>query len=118
MDFSGVELGDPREHDEHKINGKETLSAITVTERKELELEKGSRFTQLFFLPYYDSIRFAIIDPMHNLLLGTSKRILEKVWLENVPINRTDLETIQTRVNNFVLPRGVGRIPQKLARGC
>ena len=55
-----MELGDPREHDEHKKNGKKTLAAATPTERKKLELEKGLCFTQLFFLPY-DSIRFAII---------------------------------------------------------
>ena len=115
VDFSGVEIGDIRQHDEHKTNGKNTLSAVTATERKELELEKGSRFTQLFFLPYYDSINFAIIDPMHNLFLGTSKRILEKVWLENGLLSRTDLENIQARVDQFVITRGVGRIPRKIS---
>lgn len=115
VDFSGVEIGDLRQHDEHKTNGKNTLSAVTRTERKELELEKGSRFTQLFFLPYYDSIKFAIIDPMHNLFLGTSKRVLQKVWLENGLLSRTDLENIQARVDQFVIPRGVGRIPRKIS---
>ena len=114
VDFSGVEIGDLRQHDEHKRNGKSTLSAVTPTKRKELELEIGSRFTQLFFLPYYNSVRFAIIDPMHNLFLGTSKRVLEKVWLENGLLSRTDLEAIQTRVDQFVVPRGVGRIPRKI----
>ena len=78
VDFSGVEIGDLRQHDEHKRNGKSTLSAVSATQRKDLELEVGARFTQLFFLLYYDSIRFAIIDPMHNLLLGTSKRVFKK----------------------------------------
>jgi len=112
VDYSGFEIGDLREHDEHKQNAINTLSAVTPTERKELELEKGSRFTQLFYLPYYNSVRFAIIDPMHNLFLGTSKRILEKVWLENGLLSRTDLEAIQARVDQFVVPRGVGRIPR------
>ena len=91
------------------------MSKATPTECKEFELEKGSRFTQLFYLPYYDSIRFAKIDPVHNSFLGTSKRVLEKVWLENGLLSRTHLEVIQARVDKFVAPRGVGRIPRKIA---
>ena len=53
---------------------------------------------------------------MHNLFLGTSKRILEKVWLENGLLSRTDLENIQARVDQFVITRGVGRIPAKLVQ--
>ena len=49
VDFSGVEIGDLRQHDEHKRNGKSTLSAVSATQRKDLELEVGARFTQLFF---------------------------------------------------------------------
>ena len=52
---------------------------------------------------------------MYNLLLGTSKRILEKLWLENGLLSRTDVEAIQTRVNNFVIPHGVGRISHKIS---
>ena len=114
VDFSGVEIGDLRQHDEHKRNGKSTLSAVSATQRKDLELEVGARFTQLFFLPYYDSIRFAIIDPMHNFLLGTSKRVLKKAWLDNNLLSRNDLKAIQARIDNFVVPRGVGRLPRKI----
>ena len=32
-------------------------------------------------LPYFNPIRIRIIDPMHNLILGTAKRLLKKVWL-------------------------------------
>ena len=55
------------------------------------------------------------IDPMHNLVLGTSKRLLEKEWLENDLLSQTDLEAIQPRDNNLVVPRGVGRIPHKIS---
>ena len=36
-------------------------------------------YSVLFQLPYYDAIRFALIDPMHNLLLRSAKHVL-KTW--------------------------------------
>jgi len=56
-----------------------------------------------------------IIDPMHNLLLGTSKRILQTQWIENGLINSKDLNTIQERIENCILPVNVGRIPRKIS---
>ena len=34
--------------------------------------EHSTRFTQLARLPYFDTIRQVVIDPMHNLALGLS----------------------------------------------
>ena len=51
---------------------------------------------------------------MHNLLLGTSKRVLKKAWLDNNLLSRNDLKAIQARIDNFVVPRGVGRLPRKI----
>ncbi|EJF61882.1 hypothetical protein DICSQDRAFT_59914, partial [Dichomitus squalens LYAD-421 SS1] len=31
----------------------------------------GSRWSELMRLPYYDCVAMTVIDPMHNLLLGT-----------------------------------------------
>lgn len=73
----------------HKQSALETLVANTPSQRNDLELKHGSRFTELN-LPYYDCIRFAIIDPMHNLFLGTPKRILQQQWIENGLISKMD----------------------------
>ena len=73
VDYSGVELGPLREHDVHKQNALKTLKASTPTAKDKLELGTGSRFSQLMNLPYYDCVRFAIIDPMHNMFLGLLK---------------------------------------------
>jgi len=75
VDFSGVDLGHLQIHAEHKKSALQTLSAITPIERLDIETETGSCFTELMNLPYYDCIRCTIIDPMHNLLLGTPKRL-------------------------------------------
>ena len=115
VNFSGVELGPPQEHATHKMNALETLSANTASQKEGLELKNGSRFTELMTLPYYNCNRFSIIDPMHNLFLGTSKRILQRQWLETGLISKKNLDQIQHTVQNCQVPIGIGRIPNKIA---
>ena len=115
VNFSGVELGVPRNHDEQKRYAKDALKAKTKTERTALELQHGSRFTELMHLPYYDCIKWTIIDPMHNLFLGTAKRILQTQWVDKGLINQNDFATIQDRISACVLPVSVGRIPRKIS---
>ena len=66
-------------------------------------------------LPYYDCIRYAIIDPMHNLLLGTPKRLLTKQWVNDNLLTKAALEHIQNLVKNCHVPCGVGQIPYKIS---
>jgi len=73
VNFSGVETGLPRTHEEHKSNAVKSIMASTPTEQNNIESENGSRFSELMYLPYYDCVRFAITDPMHNLFLVTAK---------------------------------------------
>lgn len=115
-DYTGIEIGPLRTHDKHKKNAVSTLSANTPTERKRRELECGSKFTEFFHLPYYDCIRYAIIDPLHNLFLGTAKR-LQHHWIEIGLLDNNDLSIIQQRVDNFRVPNHVGRLPRKISSG-
>ena len=57
----------------------EICQKTTKGEKEKLESEYGTRLSNLILLPYYDSVRFAIIDPMHNLFLGTAKKMIN-VW--------------------------------------
>ena len=115
VNFSGVEVGTLRDHTSHKQNATQSLAAVTATQRNDIELQTGSRFTELMFLPYYDCIRFSIIDPMHNILLGTPKRIFHKQWVSSGLIDSNSLEDIQKTVQNCTVPSGIGRIPRKIA---
>ena len=115
VDFSGADLGTPRNYEEQKANAKKSLDARTKTEWNKVELENGCRFTELMYLPYYDCVRYTIIDPMHNMLLGWAKRILQAQWIENGLIKDKDLDTIQERIGNSILPINVGRIPRKIS---
>ena len=115
VDFSGEDIGILRTHEQHKKNALRALSAVTSSQRNKIEAETGSRFTELMNLPYYDCTRYAIIDPMHNLLLGTPKRLFTKQWVSSGLLNRTALEEIQDIVNKCIVPNGIGRIPHKIS---
>ena len=81
-----------------------------------MEMHLGSRFTELFHLPYYNTIQYAIIDPLHNLYLGTAKRIHHH-WIEIGLINNLNLKLIQERVDNFNTSSSFGHIPRKILSG-
>ena len=49
-------------------------------QREKQESSLGCRYSVLLDLPYFDPVRMCIIDPMHNLYLGSAKRILKWVW--------------------------------------
>ena len=54
-----------------------------------------------------------IVYPMHNLFLGTSKRMIKKIWIGRQIISESDLDTVQSRVHESVVPADIGHIPLK-----
>ncbi|XP_077050070.1 uncharacterized protein LOC143696996 [Siphateles boraxobius] len=78
-DFSGFDRSTwtLRTSEEHKIFAKMTEKATTKAAQKKLEAQYGARWSELFFLPYYDAIRFVVIDHMHNLLLVTARHVFK-----------------------------------------
>ena len=68
------------------------------------------RYSILTELPYFNPPRMCIIDPMHNLLLGTSKHMIE-VWKALNLVSAHNFATIQQCVDSFITPNDVGRIP-------
>jgi len=115
IDYSGFERESwpLRFHSTHVQQGKNALNAGTKEARKEIERKFGARYSVLHELKYYDSIRFSIIDIMHNLFLGTSKHIMT-IWKENGYITTNQFSTIQQRIREMNIPMNVGRIPYKI----
>ena len=70
-----------RDRTTHLKHVKIIQSATTKTNKKLLESKYGCRFSVLLQLPYFDPIRMATVDPMHNLFLGTAKHMI-RVWKE------------------------------------
>ena len=89
-------------------------TATTKKQRSEMEAKHGVRFSSLIHLPYFDFISGVVIDPMHNLLLGTTKKML-KTWKEFNLLDEKDFTVLQQRVDKMKVPSSIGRIPSKIA---
>ena len=116
-DFSGFDRDTwPKRHlAEHKETCKALRKCNTTNAIETLQTETGIKYSVLIDddLPYFDPIRFTIVDPMHNLFLGTAKCVMKKLWLKDNIITGQDMNVIQARVDSFVPPTGIGRIPAK-----
>ena len=85
-------------------------------ERAGSESKFGCQYPVLLRLPYFDAPRMLIVDPMHNLFLGSGKHLLKAVWLEREVISSGDCAVIQD-VDRFVVPSDIGCIPRKIFSG-
>ena len=117
-DYSGFSRSQwPRRNiDEHKQKAFDWKYAKTLACQHKIEQEYGVSFSELIRLPYFDSIRFTLVDPMHNVLLGTAK-LMMTVWKTKVLISFPQFGEIQSLVDRFVTPSDVGRIPYKICSG-
>ena len=103
-----------RSLEQHQIKGMDWKQAKTQVERHKIEGKSGFCFTALLRLSYFDSSHFSVVDPMHNILLGTDKLMIN-IWKEKLIITSHDFSVIQSKVDNFVKPLDVGRIPYKIS---
>ena len=58
-----------------------------------------------------------IIDPMHNLFLGSAKHFPKSILLNKGFIKESEFDAIQERVNKVVTLPDIGRIPHKILSG-
>ena len=93
-DYSGFDYCYPRQNNEQGRQANEIKNQTSQDDADKLTSLYGTRYTELLRLPYFDSVRFTIIDPMHNLFLGTAKRMLE-IWLDENKLDIGDLQAVQ-----------------------
>ena len=117
-DFTGTDRSNwtKRSTISHRDQAQAHKEAITKAQQKLIEREHGCRYSVLLELPYFDVVRFSVIDPMHNLLLGTAKHVLS-VWTSLGILDKTHYLSIQEKVDRFVTPPEIGLIPSKIASG-
>ena len=58
-----------------------------------------------------------VLDPMHNLFLGTAKHVLKNIWLNQGVISPGEFSVVQARIDKTVVPSDLGRIPHKIESG-
>ena len=100
----------------HRQNVQIVQQCNTKTKQSQKESQLGCRYSELLKLPYFDPPRMLIIDPMHNLFLGTGKRMLN-IWLESSLLSSSQFRQTQECVDSFIMPSDVGRIPRKIETG-
>ena len=112
-DFDTTEW-EMRNLEQHRKDASDYLAAKTIKQQTEILSKCGVRYSLLLELPYLDIVRFHIIDPMHNLLLGSAKHVM-KIWMKNEIITSQHLRTIEERVSKIHSPYDVGRLPLKIS---
>ena len=119
MNYSGFDRTNwpLRSGTKHTDDACSLLSKKTKTELQKAESELGCKYTPLIKLPYFDAPRMLIIDPMHNLFLGSAKHFLKSILLDKGFVKEIEFGAIQQRVNKVVTPPDIGRIPHKILSG-
>ena len=75
-------IPDLTEHNGNQGVQKNTGKMWAVTCQCDFESMFGCRYSALLDLLYFDPVRMSIIDPMHNLFLGTAKHVLKNIWIK------------------------------------
>ena len=112
-DYSGYDVDQwpPRTDAMQREYAYKHLLAKTATEQKNIEKEYGAKYSILYELPYYHSVRFLVIDPMHVLFLGIAKHTTQ-LWYTLNLLSLSQKEIIQDRVNKLAVPPSIGRLPK------
>src|SRR5687768_15963683 len=65
-----------RDSTKHRQDALEWRHCKSDASRKRFIKQTGVRWSELLRLPYFDPVRFIVIDPMHCLFLGIAKWIV------------------------------------------
>ena len=96
-DFSGFtdcSTWEPRQLSTHYSKCMEAKHALTASSRTKIEKENGARYSELLRLPYYNVIRYHVIEPMHNLFVGIAKHTTS-IWKDCGLLKAEDFKQIQ-----------------------
>ena len=88
-------------------------AATCKSEYEKVAKKYGLHYSVLVELDYFDSVRFHIIDPMHNLFLGIAKHTW-KLWKEK-HLSNEQLIQIDNKVEEMNISTDVGRIGSKIS---
>ena len=118
MNYSGFDRQSwpLRTNEIHRQNVQLVQQCKTKTEQTQKESVYGCRYSVLLKLPYFDPPRMLIVDPMHNLFLGSGKHMLN-IWLEHNLLSPSQFQQIQECVDSFAVQSDMGRIPRKIKTG-
>ena len=103
-----------RDSAEFRENAYEWRHCKSDASRKRFAKNTGVRWSELLRLPYFDPIKFIVVDPMHCLFLGIARWIVKRIWVDEGILNQQSLIKIQKKMDEFQVPSDLGRIPRKI----
>lgn len=115
-DYSGFDrnLWKSRTNQDHRRAALKISKCKTKTGRDLLGQKSGiTHFSVLLKLEYFDVIRFCTVDPMHNLFLGTAKKMF-KIWTDLKLFTPSQLKEIEDRIQSIEVPSDIGRLPMRI----
>ena len=104
----------PRQHEEVKQLGIDYRSCRSKNAQKKFVKDNDVRYSILSELPYFDSVKMLVIDPMHNLWLGVSKHIID-VWKDAGVLTKAKMKQIQVSIDKMGAARRFGRMRSKVS---
>ena len=96
----------------HKRNCERLKAAKSQSEYGRLSSLYGVHYSALCKLEYFDCVRFHVIEPMHNLFLGTAVYVF-KLWAKNV-FSKAQLKELSKKIDELNTATFTGRIPRKI----
>lgn len=116
-DYSGFDRNSwtPRTNQDHRSQAVKMSRCKTKAERNLIGQNSGiSHYSALLDLEYFDIIRFCTVDPMHNLFLGTSKKMFN-LWNDLKLFSKSQLKAIEERIKSIEVPSDIGRLPMRIS---
>ena len=106
-----------RSNERHRLDIQKILRCTTKAQKVDSESKYGCRYSVLLELPYYRPVEMTLIDPMHNLFLGTAKHFARVIWIGKNVLDSQNIAIIESRLKNATVPSGLGRIPVSINAG-
>ena len=101
----------------HRTDVAKLAKCTSKTEKNKMELQLGCRYSVLLKLPYFDPVRMLLIDPMHNLFLGSAKYVVKSILIGKGFLTAANLDLIHERMKRIRLHMDIGRLPVRLDSG-
>ena len=105
-----------RNSEDQRIIGNEFKNSKTLSACNEIRKQYGVKHSVLLELPYFDIVRYHVIDPMHNIFLGIAKHTM-KTWKDLKIIGTKEYAVMQDCVDSINPPPKIGHIPRKIVSG-
>lgn len=86
-----------------------TASTVSDNAADAVARSTGTRWSPFHHLPYFSTVRFHAVDPLHCMWLGVTKHLLT-VWKEDKILTSRHMEDMQRRMDSMQPPRDVGGI--------